>query len=803
MNTRPPQIILKIIDQIRAGELSNQESLVLDAIEQNASNRDHLLKLAILCAQNNNLIDAELILKCLSLSAGNDIKILYNLGLVLSLRGNYHAAIDAYDLALQINPNDVDTLINQSSAYNDTKKYDYALNVANDAIKINPQIPEAWANRGTALSNLDLFEDSITSYQEACKLNPHFFEAWLNQNLPLNKLGRHDEALAVCGEAIRLQANSDKAYSNKAITLNELRQYDQALIYFDKAITLKPNLAEYYFGKGVSLYKQKRYVEALNQHAKAISLNPSYSEAHYHKGLVFHELKRFSEALAEFDIATSISPHQFDYWFSKGVTCTELSQAVEARSYFQHALELNPNFYEALWAHAFSYIPNILSDDEDLELLRNQFISELEKFNGLIPSKKIDALYKVVGLIQPFYLAYQDLNNKELLCKYGLICNQLMHDWQLEHQVKPTVKKDHGKIKIGIVSSHIYDHSVWHAITKGFLINLDPNQFEIHVFYLGSVFDKETSLAKLKSSSFSSQESSLLTWAELICEKNIEVLIYPEIGMHQLTAQLANLRLCNMQIAAWGHPETTGLPNMDYYLSADLYEPDSGDMYSENLIKLPNLGSCYYRLPVTPVQREIDGISFESDVPILLCPGTPYKYNPKNDWILIEIVKRLGQCKLVFFNHRTDLSQALKSRLEEKFNAANLSIDNHIVFAPWLESGEFYHLMHQSSVFLDTIGFSGFNTAIQAIDCALPIVAKEGQFMRGRLAAGLLKRIGLCQLVTTSDDEYIELAVKLVKDKEYRSEITKQMTEMQSLLYEDSSVIRALESFLIRKLRGS
>lgn len=801
MNNSPPQIILKIIDQIRAGELSNQESLVLDAIEQDASNKDHLFELAILCAQSNHLIDAELILKCLSLGAGSDIKILYNLGLLRSLSGNFHGAIDAYDLALQINPNDVDTLINKSSAYNDIKKYEHALNSANDAIKINPQIPEAWSNKGTALSNLNLFEESVTSFQEACRLNPLFFEAWLNQNLPLNRLERYDEALAVCDKAIRLQANSDKANSNKAITLNELKQYDQALIYFDKAITLNPNLAEYYFGKGVSLYKQKRYIEALNQHTKAISLNPAYAEAHYHKGLVLHELKRFSEALIAFNNATSINPHQFDYWFSKGVTCTELLQAEEARSYFDHALELNPDFYEALWANAFSYIPNILSEDEDLELLRHQFISELDKFNGLTSSKKIDASNKVVGLIQPFYLAYQDLNNKELLCQYGFVCNQLMHHWQLKHQVFPIAKKEAGKIKIGIVSSHIYDHSVWHAFTKGILINLDPNQFEIHVFYLGSVFDEETSLAKLKSTSFSSQESPLLAWTKLICEKNIEVLIYPEIGMHQLTAQLANLRLCDMQIAAWGHPETTGFPNIDHYLSADLYEPDSSDMYSENLIKLPNLGSCYYRLSVTPVQRAIDGLSFGGDAPILLCPGTPFKYNPKNDWMLIEIVKRLGQCRLVFFNHRTELSQALKSRLEEKFIAANLSIDDHIVFAPWLESDEFYHLMYQSSVFLDTVGFSGFNTAIQAIDCALPIVTKEGQFMRGRLAAGLLKRIGLSQLVATSDDEYIELAVKLVKDKEYRSEITKKMTEMRPLLYEDTSVIKALESFLIGKLR--
>lgn len=354
-----------------------------------------------------------------------------------------------------------------------------------------------------------------------------------------------------------------------------------------------------------------------------------------------------------------------------------------------------------------------------------------------------------------------------MLRAYGLICDRFMHQWKVKNSINPTSNGKSEKIKIGIVSSHIYDHSVWNAITKGLILNLDLDQFEVHIFYLGKVIDGETELAKSKSTTFVSEKPSLYSWAKLISEASLDVLIYPEIGMHHLTTQLASLRLCDMQMAAWGHPETTGLPNIDYYLSGELFETDDVAAYTEKLIKLPNLGSCYYKIPVNPSLHTPKEKSAGVNIPILLCPGTPFKYAPRNDWIFVEIAQRLRTCKLVFFDHNVDLTYILKSRLTEKFKAQNLSIDDFIIFSPWLDSKQFYELMKKSTVFLDTIGFSGFNTAIQAIECELPIVTKSGEFMRGRLASGLLKRIGLPELIASADTEYVDLVVQLVSDKKF------------------------------------
>ena len=118
------------------------------------------------------------------------------------------------------------------------------------------------------------------------------------------------------------------------------------------------------------------------------------------------------------------------------------------------------------------------------------------------------------------------------------------------------------------------------------------------------------------------------------------------------------------------------------------------------------------------------------------------------------------------------------------------------MFIPWLAPALFYGLMKRASVYLDTIGFSGFNTAIQAVDCGLPIVTREGKFMRGRFASGILKRIGLPHLVASSEAAYIEIAVRLARDHSYRSTVRDAMALSRHLLYRDIEVIRATENFL-------
>ena len=645
--------------------------------------------------------------------------------------------------------------------------------------------------------------EAIEYYRNALKIAPNDAAILSNYGSSLNLTGQNKEAFSALEKAIQLNPGSPEFCYNAGNILYDLGKFEQALKFYERATILNNQYFQAHNNYGKALFNLRRFSEALIHYDKALSLNPAFHDAWVNKAITLHDLKRYDEALPLYDEAIRLNPSYAEAWYNKALTLKELSLISHARASFDKAIEFDPNYSRARWAKLFSTIPSLFTGSENLGQIRNAFTSELDQLDNFFRKNGLEDVSQVIGVSQPFYLAYQELNNKDLLAAYGKLCSRLMGKWQQEHHLQAAKKRESGKIRIGIISGHIHNHSVWNAIIKGWLEHLDDSLFEIHLFSLGIIEDEESNFAKMKAASFTSHQASLLDWAKEITSKNIEVLIYPEVGMNQLTTQLANLRLAPIQVVSWGHPESTGFPTIDYYLSAELFEDEySQSAYTENLVRLPNLGCSYSKLPITASKFAIENFGINANELILVCPGALFKYAPQYDWVLIDIAKRLGKCKFIFFEQQKNWSKFLKDRLDAEFQKANLAIEDFVVFIPWLSPEDFYGLMQRADLFLDSLGFSGFNTAMQAIDCALPIVTKEGKFMRGRLASGILKRMSMPELIAKTDQEYIDLVVRLSQDKAYRDQISNNMIEKREVLYDDLAPIKALENFLVNKARG-
>jgi len=337
---------------------------------------------------------------------------------------------------------------------------------------------------------------------------------------------------------------------------------------------------------------------------------------------------------------------------------------------------------------------------------------------------------------------------------------------------------------------------VWNSHLKGWLGELDRRRFRLFAFDVGHGEDAATALARAGVEGYEAGPKDLSAWVETIRRTQPDVLIYPEIGMDPMSLRLASLRLAPLQAASWGHPETTGLPTMDYYLSAADFEPADADAYyTEKLVRLPHLGCHFERVGVKagPLPAELPGVG----EPLLVCPGVPFKYVPQHDWVLAEIARRLGRCRLVFFSHSNRaLSERLAARLRDAFAARRVDYERHVTFLPWQSAAGFQAVLRAASVYLDTVGFSGFNTALHAVECGLPIVTREGRFMRGRLASGILKRLELAELVVPDEAAYVDLAVRLVEDQAYSRCVASKMALSRERLYDDPAPIRALEDLL-------
>ena len=760
-----------------------------------------LLNQAVQYLQSGNLDGAEVLAKRVVTTDKNNADAYHIYGVILGLKNRHSEAIESLQKALKLKPKDGILQFNLAKALMESKQFIESLPYYKNSIQLIPGNPDVWINFGKSLSELNRLDEALAAYEKAISLEQNDAEAWSNKGVMLNKLKRFDEAITAYDKALSLKPDYAEAWYNKGFSLHDAKSYDEAIANYDKALSLKPDYAEGWSNKGVTLHALKRFDEAIIYYDKALSLKPDYAEGWSNKGVTLHALKRFDEAIIYYDKALSLNPDYHEAWTNKGIVLNATARPVESRNCFEKAIEQSPDFYKARWAKLFTSIPTIAIGNENIQELRQRFSFELEKLSEWFLGKNLGEGYEVIGDVQPFYLAYQELNNKKLLNEYGQLCNHIMKGWQKLHNLQYDLKTEDKKIKLGIVGEQIRYHSVWNAITKGLVFNLDASKFEVHIFHLGSDVDEETCAARIKTASFNNNYSSLLGWAKAITEKNIDVLLYPEIGMDALTTQLACLRLAPIQIASWGHPETTGLPTIDYYLSAELFENESSqDTYTETLVKLPNLGCYYSRLPIDTAEFDFEAFGIDPNEPILICPGTPYKYAPQNDWILADIAKRLGKGKLIFFDYQNNFTQILKLRLKKVFNEANLVLGDYVVFIPWLKPGEFYGLMKCADVYIDTIGFSGFNSAMQAVDCTLPIVTRECNFMRGNFASGILKKMAIPELIAKTDKAYVELAVRLVQDRLYRNQIENRIMQTRDILYDDIEPIRAFENFLLRKV---
>jgi protein O-GlcNAc transferase len=147
------------------------------------------------------------------------------------------------------------------------------------------------------------------------------------------------------------------------------------------------------------------------------------------------------------------------------------------------------------------------------------------------------------------------------------------------------------------------------------------------------------------------------------------------------------------------------------------------------------------------------------------------------------------------------LSNILKARITQEFTAAGLEATKHVRFIRWLSFPEYHDLMRRADVLLDTIGFSGYNTAVQAMECGLPLVTREGQFLRGRLASGVLRRMGLEELIVPTKADYVNLTARLVTDRDYRAHIRHEIEQRRPVLFDDVGAMGPFQEFLASVVR--
>lgn len=640
---------------------------------------------------------------------------------------------------------------------------------------------------------------SIASYRRSLELDPGNVRAHNNLGQVLERTGDRTGAAACYQTALRLDENYAIAHNNLGNVLAASGRTQDALERYRRAVALRPEFVEAWHNCAKTWFSMKRAPEALSCIDRALALKPESADGWYLRAEVLANLQRCEEAQTSCERAISLRPDFHEAVYARANLRRGMGDHQGAVAGFSEAQRINPEYEAARIAAALAEIPALPWTAAEIAASRVALRAALTELDAQLKTHPCKDATALVGAVQPFYLAYQDHDNRELLEHHGRLCARAMADWQQREALGPAVSpaKARSKTRIAVVSAQIANHSVYTAITRGWLQRLDRGRFIIDVYHLSGKSDAETESARTVADHFEQGPRTTRQWAESIIEHRPDIVIYPEVGMDQTTLQLAGMRLARTQAAAWGHPVTSGLPTVDYYLSAEAFEPPDGDLhYSERLIRLPHLG-VYYEPPAhAPDPRPIDPGG--GNGPLFVCAGTPFKYSPGYDAVLVEIAKRLGRCQFHFFTYLDGgLSRRLLARLHEAFSAAGLDGADFLVLRPWASAPEFHGFLTSADLFLDTMGFSGFNTVLQALECGLPVVTCRGRFMRGRLGSGILEHLSLSSLVAESLSGYVDLVVSLAQDATARGRLRQRLREHLPRAYRDQSSIDGLQKFLL------
>ena len=605
--------------------------------------------------------------------------------------------------------------------------------------------------------------------------------------------------------ALRLAPTPDASHTAEAFFhLGNLHRshgrIDDAERAFRDAIQARPGYADALNNLGSLLKDSGRTAEAERALSEAVRCRPNFPEAHFNLGTLLMDLRRYDEAADHLRSSLAAEPHQADAQYWLGNASMALGDVRAARAAYEAAVRLDAGHAKARWGLVMAQVPPVLDADTPPGAVASAFTRALGEIRAWLGAHPRSDAHAIVGAQQPFYLAYVEGNHRDALSQYGQLCVELMSQWAVRAAVPMPAPSSGTQCRVGIVSSHIHNHSVWNAIVRGWVEHLDPKRFELHLFHTGGVEDRETAWAQRRVATLHRGPRDGSAWARAISEARLDVLLYPEIGMDTTTLRLACLRLARVQLASWGHPITTGLPTLDGYLSAEAFEPEgAAAAYREALFPLPRLGCCYRPFRTPPAAVDLADFGVAPGDRVLVCAGAPSKYGARYDALWTEVAKRCRPCKLIFFRSEpSSLGAPFERRLESAFARAGVDFQVHVRFVPRLSQQRFFGLLARSHAMLDSPGFSGFNTTMQAIECGLPVVAWEGEAMRSRFASAILRQMGLDECVCSDPATFVARAVRLCDDKAYAEELRGRIAARREPLFGDRGAVAALGDLLQR-----
>lgn len=644
------------------------------------------------------------------------------------------------------------------------------------AIRLKPECAEAHNNVANVLRERGARMEALESYRRAIAVRPDYADAHSNLGATLLELGQVDQALAACRRGIELNPNLGRAHNNLGNVLKAQGQMAAALAAYRTTQQLEPQLAEGFNNAGTILYEWRRFAEAIPEFERAIQLKPDYVEAHLNLANAYLGQREFARAAAVSAEAVRLKPNRADAHVILGAVLLEQNKIEEASRECHAALALNPKHADA--------------------------------HNNLAIALKLQG--RIEEAIASFRAAVH-YNPRYAVAHSGLLFTQLNHPdydartqlaehrrWEAAHAAglpvattHPNSRDPNRRIRVGYVSADLCNHVVGRNVFPLFRHH-DHARFEVFAF--ANVFEPDGLTAQLRS--YCDHWEDIVTLddaalAALVQKHEIDILVDFHLHTNHNRLLAFARKPAPVQVTFAGYPGTTGLTAIDYRLTDPYLDPPGthDEFYAERSIRLPHSFWCLDPLDLRPAPAP--RTRSPNQALIWGSLNNPTKINSTLLGWWAKILHATQPSRLLALAYNESDRQRVRAAL-----VAHGVEGDRVEFVPGQSRLDYLNTYSRCDIILDTYPYNGHTTGCDALWMGVPIVSLAGETAVSRAGLSLLSNVGLPELVATTPDDYVRIAVELARAPARLAELhatLRQRTEASPLM-DGSGWTRGIEA---------
>jgi predicted O-linked N-acetylglucosamine transferase (SPINDLY family) len=762
------------------------------------SSLKELIDEALVHHRAGRLAEAEKLYRRVLDSAPGHADALHLLGVVAHSKGRSNDALDLIDRAIVADSGQASYHFNRGEVYRSLGRLAEARASYERAVALQPGHAQSWLNLGTVLQAAGELSAAEACYRRAVRARPGYALALNALGAALLTQGRLSEARVQLEETLRVQPDYVEALNNLGAVYQRVGEWGAARECLTRALRLRPEHALTHYNLGTLAQAEGDSASARAALERALQLKPQFPEVYYSLAGVFKEMMRFEEAENSLREALRLKPDFVDALVLLGNTLELQGRFDEAMAFYQQALARKSR--DDVRIKIAQLLPVIYESRADLDRHRQRVEEQLSQ----LAEEKLTIDDPDLGVGGPcFFLAYHGRDdralNKRLATLYSH-ANPTLHQIA-PHCTNPRERND-GKrpIRIGFISKFFYYHTIA-KLNLGFVQHLSREQFQVILFRFPGHNDGLAERIGKAADEVVTLPTRLDAARKLIAARELDVLFYTDIGMDPFTYFLAFARLAPVQCTTWGHPVTSGIPTMDYFLSnVHLETPDSNAIYTETLVRMRRINSYYFLPQLVGQVKPRSAFGLEEGSHLYVCPQTLYKLHPDFDSILGAILRSDPLGCLVFIKGTHEYWQRT---LTQRFRRSFPDVADRVGFLPYLSGDDFLHLQAIADVLLDPIHFGGGNTSYEAFAVGTPIVTLAGPFLRSRITYACYQQMGITDCIARDPEDYVRIALRLAMDPAARADVSTRILAAHPSLYEDEGAVRELEQFFAEAVNRS